>query len=435
LIIEKKNFFFLNFTVNVENFHFESILSFQINCIIIIIIIMATNATSESTYIAYELIDKPFPGLLTKHRRRLIIFTCFDFCLIFLLWILFVMTKSIHWKEEMMRQINFTNGRFFYNSLFDLVILSTFRCGALTICYACLKLNHWMPVAVSTGVTTLFDIPKATIYFSQRHAGYPLEFAIVVCSLLVAYIEVYLYDSKTRSLISVCNSQGRASNAMPERCHEQSASAYITAAELTTDNESDNGASFLQKSKYDTTGLVESPEWYIGKAERALNHGKYWRSQLCSWKKVGHSPLLLTHVDQLYGKVLYVKQIFPVQLKQLFSVLYSQAETCPMWHKEVLKYKVICKLNDNVDITYSLSAPSLRGYIASREFVDVRTVELDDDCITIGSISVPYGTVADGTSHIRGESGPNVAFLTAIDENSTLFEWFFNTDLKVYPYR
>ncbi|KRY88117.1 StAR-related lipid transfer protein 3 [Trichinella pseudospiralis] len=391
---------------------------------------MATNATSESTYIAYELIDKPFPGLLTKHRRRLIIFTCFDFCLIFLLWILFVMTKSIHWKEEMMRQINFTNGRFFYNSLFDLVILSTFRCGALTICYACLKLNHWMPVAVSTGVTTLFDIPKATIYFSQRHAGYPLEFAIVVCSLLVAYIEVYLYDSKTRSLISVCNSQGRASNAMPERCHEQSASAYITAAELTTDNESDNGASFLQKSKYDTTGLVESPEWYIGKAERALNHGKYWRSQLCSWKKVGHSPLLLTHVDQLYGKVLYVKQIFPVQLKQLFSVLYSQAETCPMWHKEVLKYKVICKLNDNVDITYSLSAPSLRGYIASREFVDVRTVELDDDCITIGSISVPYGTVADGTSHIRGESGPNVAFLTAIDENSTLFEWFFNTDLK-----
>ncbi|KRY79765.1 StAR-related lipid transfer protein 3 [Trichinella pseudospiralis] len=391
---------------------------------------MAANATSESTYIAYELIDKPFPGLLTKHRRRLIIFTCFDFCLIFLLWILFVMTKSIHWKEEMMRQINFTNGRFFYNSLFDLVILSTFRCGALTICYACLKLNHWMPVAVSTGVTTLFDIPKATIYFSQRHAGYPLEFAIVVCSLLVAYIEVYLYDSKTRSLISVCNSQGRASNAMPERCHEQSASAYITAAELTTDNESDNGASFLQKSKYDTTGLVESPEWYIGKAERALNHGKYWRSQLCSWKKVGHSPLLLTHVDQLYGKVLYVKQIFPVQLKQLFSVLYSQAETCPMWHKEVLKYKVICKLNDNVDITYSLSAPSLRGYIASREFVDVRTVELDDDCITIGSISVPYGTVADGTSHIRGESGPNVAFLTAIDENSTLFEWFFNTDLK-----
>ncbi|KRZ18826.1 StAR-related lipid transfer protein 3 [Trichinella zimbabwensis] len=391
---------------------------------------MATNATSESTYIAYELIDKPFPGLLNKHRRRLIIFTCFDFCLIFLLWILFVMTKSIHWKEELMRQINFTNGRFFYNSLFDLVILSTFRCGALMICYACLKLNHWMPVAVSTGVTTLFDIPKATIYFSQRHAGYPLEFAIVVCSLLVAYIEVYLYDSKTRSLISVCNFQGRTSDAMPERCHEQSASAYITAAELTTDNESDNGASFLQKSKYDTTGLLESPEWYIEKAERALNHGKYWRSQLCSWKKVGDSPLLLTHVDQLYGKVLYVKQIFPVQLKQLFSVLYSQAETCPMWHKEVLKYKVICKLSENVDITYSLSAPSLRGYIASREFVDVRTVELDDDCITIGSISVPYGTVADGISHIRGESGPNVAFLTAIDENSTLFEWFFNTNLK-----
>ncbi|KRX79612.1 StAR-related lipid transfer protein 3 [Trichinella sp. T6] len=382
---------------------------------------MATNATSESTYIAYELIDKPFPVAYLSCVVKY--FSSDD---------LLQMTKSIHWNEELMRQINFTNSRFFYNSLFDLVILSTFRCGALIICYACLKLNHWMPVAVSTGVTTLYDIPKAAIYFSGRHAGYPLEVAIVVSSLLVAYVEVYLYDRKSRSVISVCNSEGRTSNAMPESYHhEQSASAYITAAELTTDNECDNGASFLQKSNYDdTTGLLESPGWYIEKAQSALNHGKYWKSQLCSWKKVGHSPLLLTHVDQLYGKVLYVKQIFPVQLKQLFSVLYSQAETCPMWHKEVLEYKVICKLSDNVDITYSLSAPSLRGYIASREFVDVRTVELDDDYITIGSISVPYGTVADGTSHIRGESGPNVAFLTAIDENSTLFEWFFNTNLK-----
>ncbi|KRY38280.1 StAR-related lipid transfer protein 3 [Trichinella spiralis] len=359
---------------------------------------MATNAISESTYIAYELIDKPFP---VAYLSCVVNYFSSDDLL--------QMTKSIHWNEELMRQINFTNSRFFYNSLFDLVILSTFRCGALIICYACLKLNHWMPVAVSTGVTTLYDIPKAAIYFSDRHAGYPLEVAIVVSSLLVAYVEVYLYDRKTRSVISVCNSEGRTSNAMPESYHhEQSASAYITAAELTTDNECDNGASFLQKSNYDdTTGLLESPGWYIEKAQSALNHGKYWKSQLCSWKKVGHSPLLLTHVDQLYGKVLYVKQIFPVQLKQLFSVLYSQAETCPMWHKEVLEYKIFF-----------------------REFVDVRTVELDDDYITIGSISVPYGTVADGTSHIRGESGPNVAFLTAIDENSTLFEWFFNTNLK-----
>ncbi|CDW58401.1 MENTAL and START domain containing protein [Trichuris trichiura] len=362
---------------------------------------------TASTEIPYEQLENSSDRLCDKPRRRLAVFSCFDFALIFLLWVLLVVTQSTDWQKEFINQINFADLLFFYHSLFDVVIISAVRLIALTISYACFMLKHWMPVALTMILTMIYLTVKGILYFTARHAGLPLEIALIVCSVVLSFFEVYLYDPNPKSP----NDFNSGSQYGESEQEEEIGNSHV--------------------STLGTISEIKNPEECIARAKEVLRYRWLWSIHLPKWNKVSSVPLILSHYDDKYGKVFYLRHEFPVRLEILYSVLYENTEVCPKWHKDVLEYKVLCKLSDTVDVTYSVSAPSMRGYVGSREFYDVRIVEENKDGgYTVGSISINPFVPSRKTSYIRGESGPNVAVFTPIDEHRSLFEWFFNTNLK-----
>ncbi|KFD55326.1 hypothetical protein M514_03666 [Trichuris suis] len=385
-----------------------------------------------STEIPYEHLENSSSRHLGKHRRRLAVFSCFDFALIFLLWVLLVVTQSTDWQKEFINQINFTDLLFFYHSLFDVVIISAVRLIALTVSYACFMLKHWMPVALTMILTMTYLTVKGVLYFTARHAGLPLEIALIVCSVVLSFFEVYLYDPKAKSSDDFNREiQYNEGNYRPNQRTGSILDRYITANELTTESEQEEEARNSHVSTLNTLCEIKNPEECIARAKEVLRYRWLWSIHLPKWNKVSSIPLILSKYDEKYGKVFYLRHEFPARLEILYSVLYENTETCPKWHKDVLEYKVLCKLSDTVDVTYSVSAPSMRGYVASREFFDVRIVEENKDGgYTVGSISISPFVPSRKTSYIRGESGPNVVVFTPIDEHRSLFEWFFNTNLK-----
>uniref|UniRef100_A0A5S6QL04 START domain-containing protein n=1 Tax=Trichuris muris TaxID=70415 RepID=A0A5S6QL04_TRIMR len=381
-----------------------------------------------STNVPYEQLEDNANGLSGKNKRRLAVFSCFDFSLIFLLWSLFVVTESVDWRKEFIRQINFADLEFIYHSLFDVVIISAVRLSALTICYACVTLKHWMPVALTTFLTLVYSMMKGLLYFSARHSGLPLEIALIVCSVVLSFFEVYLYNPKTKS-----TPNGPQENQFTgtNRRNSSSLDRYTTANEMSAESEQDEVPNDKHIFDPDTVCEILNSDECIARAKEVLRYRWVWSINLASWKRVSSVPFILSHCDKKFGKVFYLRHEFPVCMELLYSVLYENTEACPKWHKDVLKYKVLCKLSDTVDVTYSISAPSMRGYVGSREFFDVRIAERNDEGgYTVGSISISSLIAPQRTCYTRGESGPNVIIFTPIDEQRSQFEWFFNTNLK-----
>ncbi|PAV82656.1 hypothetical protein WR25_05872 isoform B [Diploscapter pachys] len=135
------------------------------------------------------------PTVLSKERRRSIVLSVFDAVFTILLWLISTVTKGDDWRKSFLQEIDITNPNFFKISLFDIVIMGLIRATILITCYAIFPFKHWLPVAVTTGLTSAFIIIKVLFFFSRTQSQLP-QYILVLASFAMCWFELYVMPFK-----------------------------------------------------------------------------------------------------------------------------------------------------------------------------------------------------------------------------------------------
>lgn len=394
----------------------------------------------------------------SKERRRFMLFTAFDPALISILWVIFTVTQSPDWKKDFDEQCNFMNRRFFMVSLFDIVLLSVVRFLWLMTFYGFCGIKHWWAVSVTTALSSTFLLTKVVYYFLEaaNQTNNPLAYAIPICSFVIAWTELYMFDAQVlpEEQRTAGNLRQRPAQVPPDANRKKvralpvwaaggNISDYLTATELSSEsddqhNQASTAADSIRRIKlvknncdiYRTYGRNEITA--IGKRAMALS--KHFYDSIDTWPLKKSSPLIRSTVYETYGRFFYLKVEAKVPVETLFEVLYTKSAKIPTWNPLVLENKTVMRLDDFTDVSYSISAPAMRNYIASRDFLDIRYYEQHGRIYYISTVFIrsDLRSPAVNSKIVRGENGPNLFILkpSTITENDSTFEWIMNTNLK-----
>lgn len=101
------------------------------------------------------------------------------------------MTKGDDWPAIFINEINIFEPHFLSTSLFDIVIVCFLRMTVLLTCFAWLRLNHWLPVAITTTITTLYVIVKILFFFNKHNGALP-QYLTILAAFINAWVELWL---------------------------------------------------------------------------------------------------------------------------------------------------------------------------------------------------------------------------------------------------
>jgi hypothetical protein len=145
---------------------------------------------------------------MSKDRRKFVILTVFDSVLIIILWLLstvrktyfkllqaFQVTKGDNWPEIFLTEINIFESSFLKLSMFDIVIVGLLRTTILLIFFAGFRVEHWLPVAFTTSVSTFYIVLKILFFFKKDHGSLP-QYLVILASLSVAWFELWVVPFK-----------------------------------------------------------------------------------------------------------------------------------------------------------------------------------------------------------------------------------------------
>lgn len=105
--------------------------------------------------------------------------------------LLFKVTKGDDWPKIFLHEINLFEPHFLQTSLFDIVIVVFLRMIVLLIFYAGLRIDHWVPVALTTTITTIYIIIKILFFFNKDNGALP-QYLMILSSFIIAWIELWL---------------------------------------------------------------------------------------------------------------------------------------------------------------------------------------------------------------------------------------------------
>uniref|UniRef100_A0A0K0DCT9 START domain-containing protein n=1 Tax=Angiostrongylus cantonensis TaxID=6313 RepID=A0A0K0DCT9_ANGCA len=357
------------------------------------------------------LLGAEVPGL-SKDRRRFIIISIFDATLTTLLWLLCTVTKGDDWREVFLQEINIFDAHFMSISLFDIVLCAIVRMAALILFYAVFVVGHWLPVAVTTSLSTVYIVIKILFFFSHKQGGLP-QYLLVLASFSIAWFELWLVPFKVLPGERLCEhgellrSQdgeftGRSNSSRdPHRCNS------ITRR-------------YMSDDEFRTAAIRAASE----KVESELR-----QARLGEWKVIkACDPMVLQSPDSSY----YIRSEFSCSPEELFNAAWRDVV---QWNKQLLDGKVVGNVDSVTDLYYSRSLPALKGYIGSRDFVDIRRIHYDSVIQLYYGVfvSVDYPPIPPDPSKkiIRGMNGPSC--IRAGNDAATgksYLEWIMRTDLR-----
>ncbi|KAI1717182.1 cholesterol-capturing domain-containing protein [Ditylenchus destructor] len=399
---------------------------------------------------------------LSKERRKFLIVNVFDCVTITLLWLLSTVSKTDgDWPSAFLTEINILEPRFLQTSLFDLVIVGILRMLILLFFYAFLSVDHWLPVAFTTAITTMFVTIKILFFFSKSHGSMP-QYLVIIASLFIAWFELWLMpfrvlnqerdvaaaaaegsnthlleNSPRLSNTGIQTSNGRLLRATDN----EEERPYHSAIDFSTD---DDGNTCLS-SQPPGIGRVTHTEAILA-VERAQIQGRILLNKIGSWRLLNKNPEIRLLDSSGNADSYYVRAEFEWPnscTAALFQAIWSDSLK---WNSQILDSRVLSVINPNTEIIYSRSAPACGGYISSREFVDVRRSNHDPSTniyeIVYTSVECKLEPVAfavnakskDGHLGVRGKNGVNIIRISpsAPTERggSVTFEWVMNSELR-----
>ncbi|VDN04459.1 unnamed protein product [Thelazia callipaeda] len=375
-----------------------------------------------------------------KDRRQFIIVTVFDVCLTTLLWTISTVSKDDDWPVVFHREVDFLQPDFMKLSLFDVVasfsllsdiyfyslqVTAILRMFVLIFFYAILLTKHWIPVAFTTVTTTLFLVAKALFFFSPVQGNLP-QYMVLVSSFVVAWFQLWLVPfhilprERRYMIMPECNTCSDA----PRRS-EHTDEEFRSAMEYSSDSDEGNLPATLIRGK------VYSKTQYFEEIKRAEVRAKHLLAESNSWKVLlRNSPEVRISKE---GQIYYMKDELPCSPSFLFKAVWNDNK---LWNKQISEIKVILNIDANTDLVYSATNPCLGGYIAARDFLDVRRAQIDSEknlyegfYVSVDSSILPR----NGSQKIvRGVNGANYIRVTCslTDSKMSQIEWIQESDLK-----
>ncbi|EYC03912.1 hypothetical protein Y032_0091g2493 [Ancylostoma ceylanicum] len=383
---------------------------------------------------------------LSKDRRRFIIISIFDATLTTLLWLLCTVTKGDDWPQVFLQEINLFDSRFMSISLFDIVLCALVRMVVLILFYAVFVVRHWLPVAITTSLSTVYIVIKILFFFSHKQGGLP-QYLLVLASFSIAWFELWLMPFKVLPGERRCEHSDsfhddlsvsvRGNSFREARANHVAASRYISedefrsAMEFSSEDEAHrsfaNGPLRLRGSQI-SADLRETYEKALRDAsEKVDTHLR--QARLGEWKVLKlKEPMVLQAPDQTY----YIRAEFCCSPQVLFDAAWRDVLR---WNSQLVEARVIATIDSVTDLYYSMTAPALKGYVSSRDFFDVRRIHFDSGVQTYSGVFVsvesPACPVHANKKIVRGNNGPScIRAVGDITSGQSYLEWIMRTDLK-----
>ncbi|WKY01516.1 hypothetical protein Q1695_015486 [Nippostrongylus brasiliensis] len=391
-------------------------------------------------------VDSP---TLSKDRRRFIIISIFDATLTTLLWLLCTVTKGDDWPKVFLQEINIFDAHFMSISLFDIVLCALVRMVVLILCYAILVVRHWLPVAVTTSLSTVYIVIKVLFFFSHKQGGLP-QYLLVLTSFSIAWFELWLMPFKVLPGERRCeHSDSYSSNddlgavAVRGGTHREPRQNHTVASRYISDDEFRSAMEFSSEDEAHT-GFAQGPLRLRGSQISKELRDAYEKILRDAWEKVesqlrqarlgewkvlkANEPIVLQAPDSSY----FIRSEFSCSPQVLFEAAWRDVLR---WNSQLVEARVIATIDPVTDLYYSMSAPALKGYVSSRDFVDVRRVHFDSAIQTYTGVFVSVESQAcpvhANKKIVRGTNGPSC--IRAIGDATTgkcTLEWIMRTDLK-----
>lgn len=385
---------------------------------------------------------------LSKDRRRFIVISIFDASFVTLLWLLHVVTVADDWKKTILRELNIFEPTFIHNSLFDVVLCAFFRMLVLIIIYAVMVVKQWYPVALTTSITSLFLIIKVLLYFTPRGLNGPIQYLIVLASFIIAWFELWLMPFRVlrrerRGYVRHQDSEDddypevlahpprtRAVERLTARSHQLQSTDdeanFRSALEFSSDEEH-----YRRNARHQPQIPAMMREIYEKAIYEAENRTKALlvEARRGTWKVLrAERPMVLQGPDQSY----FIGADFPCSPAALFDAVWKDVLK---WNPQVLQGKSLLSLDKNTELFHSISAPAMKGYISSRDFLDVRRIVCDPEKNEFTGVFISVeSTLCPANANkkiVRGSNGPSVFRATEAESPSeSRLEWIMKTDLR-----
>ncbi|CAD6187997.1 unnamed protein product [Caenorhabditis auriculariae] len=402
------------------------------------------------------LIPTPSTRRLSKDRRRFLVVVFFDMAITVLLWLICTVTRGDDWRKVFFNEVNIFNEEFFKESLFDLVLLSSLRMLLLTTVYGCCVSSTSVVVAFTTLASSSYIVVKVLFFFNRLQNSVP-QFLLVITSFSLCWFELYLMPFKilprerrhARAILDNeyyssdeehPRSRTSARSRVPRRNVASSASnaaAAISRRNLTfSDNDEFRSAVEFSSDDENRLSRLMVPPEMRRQLETALSEGEKHTEELLrdsmlgGWKSLrSEDPLVMQGPDGYF----LVRAEFPsFPALVLFNIAWKDMLK---WNTQVLEGKAVAHLDHSTDLYYSVSAPAMRGYISSRDFLDVRRIHLDaaKNVYSGYFVSVESSLCPKNANPkiVRGHNYPSLIRTHSKDPLGTAhFEWLMKTDLK-----
>ncbi|KAK5976161.1 hypothetical protein GCK32_000523 [Trichostrongylus colubriformis] len=386
---------------------------------------------------------------LSKDRRRFIIVSIFDTTLTVLLWLLCTVSKGDDWPAAFLQEIDIFDAHFMNTSLFDIVLCALVRMAVLILCYAVLIVRHWLPVAVTTSISTIYIVIKVLFFFSHRQGGLP-QYLLVLASFSIAWFELWLMpfrvlpgERQRAYSDSFANRDGMSVSVRGGPSREPSHMSHVftprfvsddefrSAMEFSSDDEAHHGSGnrpFEVRGNDISSELRKKYEKFLREAMEKVEVSLH-QARVGMWKVLKvKDPMVLQAPDLSY----FIRSDFSCSPQVLFDAAWRDVL---QWNTQLVEARVIATIDPVTDLYYSVSAPALRGYISSRDFVDIRRVHFDSAMQIFSGVFVsvesPACPIHASKKIIRGTNGPScIRAIGDATSGKSHLEWVMCVDLK-----
>ena len=136
-------------------------------------------------------------GWMSPVRRFFILLVTFDALFTALLWVITVIVTGRDVFKAMRQQVlEYT----IHDSMFDVVVFAAARFLVSLLFYAALDVGHWLPVAFTTGSTSVFTVAKVFEYQWTRFGSLTFDVMLVLSSFVIAWGELWHLDFRVLPL-------------------------------------------------------------------------------------------------------------------------------------------------------------------------------------------------------------------------------------------
>ncbi|XP_033110701.1 stAR-related lipid transfer protein 3-like [Anneissia japonica] len=405
-------------------------------------------------------------------RRMFCLFVTFDLLFIGTIWILYVNTSGISGglKEAFCCQVNDFS---IHTSMFDIVLLAAGRVMLLLLAYALFQSKHWFTVAFTTSMSCIFLICKIVLFdfgddkkeCKTNSDAKIMEFFIFICCFVLTWIEVWILDLKVlprerkreeahnRSLsIATQNERTPLLNPAPQEDSSVPDQTFYSPIASTTGSDDecveyspassyrskvDEFQSLPNSQRGSSINLAASAEdqAYLEKAKEAQMQMQMIALETEGWKMERKRENIIVesrYFEGITGKVYKLEGIIEASVQEIFKVMWEGIDDTLKWNTTVIECRLLHSISSTADIVYSVAAEGAGGVVASRDFVSVRTYQIEGSVYRCASKSVEYPEMEPVKKYVRGENGPGGWIAEPLDGNPNIskFTWILNSDLK-----